>query len=274
MKAIFYVVALLVIGGALYFTLEHTRKFEELQKVRRETIETNRKVSANADATEKLYKDEMAVLKESEGKRDVLTESIKALKSTGGQLTRDVADLDNTLAGQDEEFAELNKTMEEVNKILNELGGDFGGEEITLDNLGEKIEAIEEDKKARQAKLEELETLVAAAEKLLASNRAEVDRLVKRELDRSARIGRNAMEAVVTAVDQDWGFLVIGAGSNSGFTPQTSLIVQRDGRLVGRVTPSSIEPTQTIAEIDFKSLAVGARIQPGDRVILADPVSN
>jgi hypothetical protein len=44
--------------------------------------------------------------------------------------------------------------------------------------------------------------------------------------------------------------------------------------MVGRVIPSSIEPTQTIAEIDFKSLAVGVRIQPGVRVILADPVSN
>jgi hypothetical protein len=82
------------------------------------------------------------------------------------------------------------------------------------------------------------------------------------------------MESVVTAVNQDWGFLVIGAGSNSGFTPQTSLIVQRDGRLIGRVRPSSIEPTQTIAEIDFKSIATGVRIQPGDRVMLATPATN
>ena len=82
------------------------------------------------------------------------------------------------------------------------------------------------------------------------------------------RIGRNAMEAVVTAVNQDWGFLVIGAGSNSGFSPQTSMLVMRDGRLIARVRPSSIEPNQTIAEIDFKSMPRG-RIQPGDRVMLS-----
>jgi hypothetical protein len=52
------------------------------------------------------------------------------------------------------------------------------------------------------------------------------------------------------------------------------LIVQRDGRRIGRVRPSSIEPTQTIGEIDFESLATGVRIQPGDRVILATPTSN
>jgi hypothetical protein len=93
-------------------------------------------------------------------------------------------------------------------------------------------------------------------------------------IERSSRIGRNSMVAVVTAVNQDWGFLVIGAGSNSGFTPQTGLLVERDGRKIGRVRPSAIEPTQTIAEIDFESLASGVRLQPGDRVILAQPVTN
>jgi hypothetical protein len=93
-------------------------------------------------------------------------------------------------------------------------------------------------------------------------------------IERSSRISRNSMEAVITAVNQDWGFLVIGAGSNSGFTPQTDLLVRRDGRKIGRVRPSSIEPTQTIAEIDLESLAPGVRLQPGDRVILAKPTSN
>jgi predicted nucleic acid-binding Zn-ribbon protein len=274
MKAILYVVALLVIGGATYFTIEHNRKFEEHQAFRLKTIATNKQVSTNADATETELGKEKKVLADSEQKRTELTESIDVLKTNGSSLERDMAEIDNTIQGQDEEFAELTKTMEEVNRILKALAADFGGEEITLDNLSEKIEAIEEEKKARQAKLEDLETLVGGAEKLLAQNRAEVDRLVKRDLDRNVRISRNSMESVVTAVDQDWGFLVIGAGSNSGFTPQTALIVQRGGRMIGRVNPSSIEPTQTIAEIDFKSLATGVRIQPGDRVILADPLTN
>jgi hypothetical protein len=79
------------------------------------------------------------------------------------------------------------------------------------------------------------------------------------------------MQAVITGVNQEWGFLVIGAGSNTGFTPQTSLLVQRDGKMIGRVRPSSIEPTQTIAEINFKTLAPGVRIQPGDYVIYEKP---
>jgi predicted nucleic acid-binding Zn-ribbon protein len=269
MKAILYIVSILVVGGAAYFTLEHSRQFEVVQEARLKTIATNKEVSANADVKEKELKDAKAELETSKTKREEVTQRISSLKSNSSQLQRDVAELDNTIGAQDEEFAILKKALEEVNEILKDLG-----EDITLDNLPEKIEQIEDDKKARIAKVDDLETLVGAAERLLASNRAEVDRLVKRKISRSASIGRNSMESVVSAVNQEWGFLVIGAGSNSGFSPQTPLIIQRDGRLIGRVIPSLIESTQTIAEIDFKSLAPGVRIQPGDRVILAKPAAN
>jgi hypothetical protein len=82
------------------------------------------------------------------------------------------------------------------------------------------------------------------------------------------------MESVITAVSPDWGFVVIGAGSNTGFTPQTVLLVKRDGKLIGRVRPSAIERTQTIGDVILESLAPGVRLQPGDRVILAKPESN
>jgi hypothetical protein len=273
MKAILYVVAILVAGGAAYFTLEHSRKFGELQQDRLKTIATNKEVSANADVKEKELKDEKGVLAAAETKREELVASIAALKSTGTSLERDVAELDNEIKEQDDEFAELEKTLKEVEEILKSLGDTFGLE-ITIDNLPEIIEKIEADKKARIAKLDELNTLVDGAGKLLVQNNDENDRLVKRKVERDARIGRNSMQSIITAVNQDWGFLVIGAGSNSGFTPQTALTVERDGRFIGRVLPSAIEATQTIAEIDFKSLATGVRLQPGDRVILSKPTSN
>ena len=63
--------------------------------------------------------------------------------------------------------------------------------------------------------------------------------------------------------------VVIGAGTKTGFTPQTTLLVKRDGKLIGKVRPTAIEPTQTIADIVTDSMAPGVRLQPGDRVILA-----
>jgi myosin heavy subunit len=269
MKAIVHAVAIVVLLGAAYFTLEHHRKFGELEEVRLKTISDNKRISANAEATETELKKTKEALAAAQQKREELSQGLASLQSTSNTLQREAGDLDTTLKTQDDEFAELNKAREEVAAIVKNLG-----EDITLENLGEKIKEVDEDLKAKKIKVEELETLAESASKALATTRAEIDRLIKREIDRNTRIGRNAMEAVVTAVNQDWGFLVIGAGSNSGFTPQTSLLVQRDGRLVGRVTPSAIEPTQTIAEIDFKSIGTGVRLQPGDRVILTKPTSN
>jgi len=47
--------------------------------------------------------------------------------------------------------------------------------------------------------------------------------------------------------------------------------VKRDGRVIGQLKPSSVEPKQTIFEIDFDSMAPGVRIRPGDRVFMAQP---
>lgn len=269
MKAISYIVAILVAGGAAFFSLDHKGKFEELQKVRLSTIESNRSVTADTSVANTNIKDERAQLVAAQDKQDGLKTEISQLKATANVLKSDNGKLDDELGVQTEEFTQLEKTLAEVNVILSNLGGG-----VTLDNLAEKIAEIEESKKAKEIRLEELETLVTGANKVLANSRAESDRLTNRGVERNARISRNSMEAVITAVNQDWGFLVIGAGSNSGFTPQTSLLVERNGRTIGRVRPSSIEPTQTIAEIDLKNMASGVRIQPGDRVILSAPTSN
>jgi predicted RNase H-like nuclease (RuvC/YqgF family) len=269
MKAIPYFLAILVAGAAAFFSFSHSGKFQDLQKDRLATIDSNKSITAKADVADKNIKDEKALLVAAQDNQESVTQSVSTLKAAGTTLKSDVSKLDEEMEVQKEEFAQLEKALDEVNQIMKSLGGD-----VSLENLGEKITEIETSKTEKQKKLEELQTLVGSADKTLASKRAELDRLVTRGIERNARIGRNAMQAVVTAVNQEWGFLVIGAGSNSGFTPQTSLLVERDGRKIGRVRPSSIEPTQTIAEIDLESLASGVRIQPGDRVILATPISN
>lgn len=266
MKAILYILAILVTCGAAYYSFDHSVKFKDQQKLRLDAIATNKVVTATAEGTEKELKDEQGVLKTVKDEREVTTQSIAALKSNEIGLKRQVGELDGTLEEQNAEIAALEKALEEVKLILKDLGDD-----ITIDNLSEKIDKITEDKKALERQLEDKETLVAAAEKRLAGNKAEANRLTDKKMERNKRMGNNALEAVITGVNQDWGFVVIGAGSNTGFTPQTSLLVKRDGRLIGRVRPTAIEPTQTVADIDLESLAAGVRLQRGDRVILAKP---
>jgi len=275
MKAIFHIIAILAAGGAAYYSYDHSVKFKEQQSIRIKANEDNRAVTASAEATEKELKDEQGALKLAQDQREELTQSISALKSNENQLKRELGEIEGLLEEQQAEFDQLKKTEEEVNRVVESIKEDLNIDgEVNIDTLAGIIGQIEEDKKARQKKLEELETLVGAAEKKLAQNNSDADRLTQRKVERNNRISRNAMDAVITAVEQGWGFVVIGAGSNTGFTPQTSLLVKRDGKLIGRVRPSSIEPNQTIAEIDQESLVPGVRLQPGDRVILARPATN
>lgn len=268
MKIILHILAILAIGGAAYFSYDQAEAFKTKQKERLADIETNRGVTAHAEATEKDLKDEIEVLKTARGQREEATQSIAALKSNEIGLKRQLGELNATLEEQNEELTALEKTLAEIKLVLKELGDD-----ITLDNISEKIEKITADKKALERQLEEKEVLVAAAGKRLDASKTESGRLSGEKHKRNVRFERNATEAVITAVDQDWGFVVIGAGSNTGFTPQTSLLVKRDGRYIGRIRPTSIESTQTIADIDLEHLVSGVRIQIGDRVILAKPES-
>ncbi|MEI6653497.1 MAG: hypothetical protein WCP45_01910 [Verrucomicrobiota bacterium] len=268
-KITFYIFFLLAVGCAGYYSYDHSERFKTDQAVRLAAIAENKIVTANAEVTEKQLKDEQGVLKTVQIQREETKQSIAALKSKEVKSRGEIAELDRKIGLQNEELAELDKTLAEIKLILTGLG-----DGVTVENIAEYYNKITENKKALERTLEEKETLVAGAEKRLADSRAEEARLTNKKLARNVRIGRNAMESVITGVNQDWGFVVIGAGSNTGFTPQTSLLVKRDGRLIGRVRPTAIESTQTIADIDLESLAAGVRLQTGDCVILAKPESN
>lgn len=271
MKALFYVIALLAIGAAAYFSNINKENFIEQQTVRIDTINQNKKVSANADKTKVELDDESKKLTDAKSARAEVEESIASLESKARELNREKAEIDSTLEEQAAELKAGEDSLEAAREALAKLG--FTGE-VTADNIDGKIKELEDKRKVLIADIDELDTNIDAATNTVAKNRTEIGRLAGRKAERDARIRRNAMESVITAVDQDWGFVVIGAGSSSGFTPQTNLIVKRDGRIIAEVKPSSIEASQTIAEVDFDTVAPGVRLQPGDRVILAKPATN
>ncbi|MFC7336391.1 hypothetical protein ACFQY0_04310 [Haloferula chungangensis] len=265
MKALLYVIALLAIGGAAFFSNSNKEKMAEQQQTRLKLIQDNKTVSATADKTQKELNTESDNLKTAQSEKAEVEQNIDKLKSDETTLQRELADLEGTLEEQAQDLAEVQKVLQEL-EDLDIPGG--------VDGIDQAVADLEDQKKVLIQDIGELETTIEGAEKAVAKNREEIARLARRKSERNARFARNAMESVITAVDQDWGFVVIGAGKNTGFTPQTRLIVKREGRSIAEVKPSSIEATQTIGEIDWDTVAPGVRIQPGDRVILANTATN
>ncbi|MCW1886110.1 hypothetical protein OKA04_15330 [Luteolibacter flavescens] len=267
MKAILYVLAILAIGGAGYFSLNAKTKFEDQRAKKEEKALAKEAKTKEGDAKDVELRDELALLDTATKKETDLSASVENLKAIERKLVADTKKVDGTLAEQKETFAKLEGIRAKADEILQGAG-------VTLQELPTKVAEIEEDKKAKTKALGEVQSLVEAAQKNVESNQAEIARLADRSAARNSRMRQNAMESVVTAVNDDWGFIVIGAGSSTGFKPETKLLVKREGRLIAEVQPSAIEPSQTIAEIDRETVAAGARIQPGDRVILANPATN
>ncbi|MEO7933428.1 MAG: hypothetical protein ABIT76_09755 [Chthoniobacterales bacterium] len=75
------------------------------------------------------------------------------------------------------------------------------------------------------------------------------------------------LEGQVIAVNQAWGFVVLNLGMHSGAVANAEMVVMRDGDRVGKVKITSVEPSNSIADIVASSVPNGQRVLPGDRVI-------
>jgi uncharacterized coiled-coil protein SlyX len=269
MKFVFLFLAIAVSGVASYFTATQTQKFQAIQDLRLKTEKENIVLSANI--TDRLEK--IAIEEENkriaEGERSVAQASVANFKAENNSIENQVGTLDAKLAAQEVLLGELRQVVAGVKQEFQKLNI-----EVTLGSIDDDFKTVTTSIEQKTGTDKGLDESIAKEEKRLADKRAEIDRYNTRIQQRDTRIAQNEIEARVSAVNHDWGFIVIGAGSNSGFMPDTKLLIKRNGRLVGTVKPSSIEPTQTIADIDFNSLAPGARFQIGDEVILAKPANN
>ena len=61
--------------------------------------------------------------------------------------------------------------------------------------------------------------------------------------------------------------MVLDLGGRSGVNNNATMIIQRGGSLVGRVRVTSVEPSQSVADIIPNSVPAGIAVQPGDTVV-------
>lgn len=265
MKALLHIIVILVGAAGVFFAQQSNEKHKEQKATYELTQGQNAQLDVDIKKAEKELSEQKAGLDTAKADFDEQVAKLETAVGREKEMQRQLAESEATLEEQAATIAAQKKLVDEATQIL--------GPGVTLDNLAEKIAEIEQKKKDQTKSLEELNTLSDGATNDVAKNKAAIEDLSARKAKRDERIRGNAKEAIITAVEAEWGFVIIGAGSNSGFTPQTKLLVKRNGVLIGRINPTSIEPSQTIAEIDRSSMAIGTSLQVGDRVILAVPAA-
>ena len=65
----------------------------------------------------------------------------------------------------------------------------------------------------------------------------------------------------------DQGFVVLSAGSKQGLKEGVKLDLRRDAAIVGRIKITSVEESESVADVEFKSVPEGVTLQQGDEII-------
>ena len=206
-----------------------------------------------------------------QAKELALEEKSKAkaeLDSARSQATEFANTLDSVSGDLEVAAAEKKK----IDASMEALRGKFPGIEL------EEVPRVVKDMEANQKKLvgeeEDASLVKKRLEEDIAKNLAESSRIVEKINQSIKRVEGNTFQATIVAVDNDWNFVVIGAGEKSGLTGDSKLLIQRDGRLLGRLLISKLEPNTAVADVEPGSLRNGVALQAGDQVILESVSSN
>lgn len=266
MKTIFYILSILVIGGAAYFSNDNRQKIQK--EIDDFASERGRKINVEktTDEQKEIVADTKVTLEDTKQARDKLISEMDTMKSEEVLLNRSKDDLEAKIEGHDAELARLAAA-----KML--IDDKLKGVPIPWAQVPEEIKRLQEERKKKGDDLALLQEHIGKLTKEVTDKRAnnvrEGDRLTKIR----TKIGLNSKVGVITSVNSTWGFVIVNLGTkNSNVTESSKLLVTRNGRLLGRLTPNSVEASQTVCDLNARDITPGVRIQPGDEVTLAESV--
>jgi hypothetical protein len=152
----------------------------------------------------------------------------------------------------------LTRTMEERN-VAQQTVAAWNLLGLSIDQVRTLREQLYATNQEREALGEENKILMRNVTEL----RARLDRLVGSE-DPEIALPRG-LTGTVLAVDPKHNFVVLDIGGNQGLIEEGQLLVNRNGKLVGKVRVTKVTPEQSIANImpDWQQ----ADVMEGDQVI-------
>lgn len=271
MKILSYLIAIIVTAVGAWFSYDTKSKFTELNGKRLELVGNNTIREETIKEVEAKMKDKT---EGSEAARDAaevaLAETKAELQTSEDNLApvkREQKKWEDKIAGQAGELKEVQARIAEVKLAFAEVN-------LEPEEVPSVVTELEEDVKESGVKLDELGELASSAESRVESATADLQGVRKRISDRAQRLKGNALEGFVTGVNHEWGIAVVSVPAKMPVDSSTKLMVRRGTSYIGNLKISSIEGSEIIADIDYKSMSQGLVLQSGDTVFLAKPLTN
>lgn len=225
----------------------------------------------------KEKKDEVAAqkatLEQREASLEEATTQIAALKQS-------IQTLDDEAESLNTEKIDLDAKVVESQSNLKALEANLASAKESLESARElagniqKVQALQKEMIQIRTQIEEAEIEATQLEGAVVAAQVEADRLQKvaAELqalrqDQEAGIIRGDFQSQIKKAYNQWGFVIVDGGNDQGVVDNAQLNVYRRGMPICKLLVTSVEPTETVADIIPGSLAAGQTVQIGDTVV-------
>ncbi len=196
-----------------------------------------------------------ATLETATAEKQAAEASLATTEAARDKAEGELTEVKGQVAQKDSEIESLNSQIQEKDQTIAQLTVPGTTPTETTDPSGPT------------PREQELEALVASLEEKNTQLRSENETYEEKEEDRKAQVMRDGLEGQVLAVNPAWNFVVLSIGDNRGVVNNAELLLKRDGRYLGKVRVTSVEPSTSIADIVANSVPAGIAVQPGDSVI-------
>jgi len=265
MKSLFYILSVVAIGAAGFFGWTAKENYVNQLADRDALIEQNTNLSKNITEKQKdkdAANEARALALDEEAQTKASLESAVSKEKELGRTLDDIAgDLEDVVA----EEAQIDKSIELIKAKF---------PDIELEGVPAKYSEMVDKEKKLTAEAEDLALFKTKLDEEIAKNKADIVRVKGKVEESRNRVKGNTFQATVTAVDNNWDFVIIGAGEKSGLDTDSKLLVHRGGRFLGKLSVSKLEANRAVADVEPGSLRKGVTLRAGDQVILEKVRSN
>jgi cell shape-determining protein MreC len=245
------VIAILAGAAILYFT--HFSVAPRIDTLTGDLETARQNESVAQDAERKAREEARRARADLDQTQQQLTETTTNLQETGARLAQQQRRADQL--GE-----ELTRTTGERNQAQQELA--------RWNALGVPIEQVQAQRDLLAQVRQERDGFIEENKVLLRNNnqlRAQLSRYT--DADPAEVALPTGLKGRVLAVDPRYDFVVLDIGQNQGVVENGRMIVNRDGRLIGRVEVTRVEPNRSFANVIQAWKQPDTEIMEGDVVI-------
>jgi len=191
-------------------------------------------------------------------------ENLKTVQNDLEDTKTKLADAQKLMEDKAKETEEAQQALAALKKEMEEMDTSKSGAEPT--DGGQQV-ATPQPQENLQEKLQQAEERITNLQAELVTAKAQVDTFQEANRAREALKALNDVQGLVTAVNKPWNFVVLNLGDRQGVSRGSEMLIQRGSNFIGRVRVRSVNPADSVADIDVASIPRGVEIQPGDKVI-------